>query len=122
MPPTLLSPEQKASAELTKWQALDCIDIGTLTFGGNLENQTAFPCLFMVFKAYGFVPHSNADCERDFSVLARLMTDLRKGKLWRETVERRMKLLLNPDLWNPLPERWGDMRITKLLKEVQLGN
>ena len=115
-----VTPDGMASAELRKWRQLPCTDISTLDFWSKLENQMEFPCLFIVFQSMGYIPHSNAECERDFSVLARLLTSLRKGKLASEVVERRMKLMLNTNFWNPLPERWGDMLINKYLEECKL--
>ena len=45
--------------------------------------------------AHGYVPHSNAGSERDFSVLARLLTPLGKSILSPEIVENRKLLMLN---------------------------
>jgi hypothetical protein len=50
-----------------------------------------------------------------------LQTDLQKGKQGIDMVERRMLLMLNKHLWNPLPDRWEDSRVLQaMLKDLKL--
>ena len=45
--------------------------------------KTAYPILAWLFPYIASLEHCTAECEREFSVLARLLTPLRRGKILR---------------------------------------
>jgi hypothetical protein len=67
-----------------------------------------------------FTPeHCTAECECDFSVLARLQTPLRKGPMHMQTVERKMFLMLNLGHWHPLPMRVDEALVKEMFERFR---
>jgi hypothetical protein len=95
-----------ALEELRRWQLdtqFDGLKMQDVWF--SVAAKTAYPILAWLFPYIASLEHCTAECERDFSVLARLLTPLRRGRMKMQTVERKMILLLNDSLWHPLPDR-----------------
>jgi hypothetical protein len=80
---------------------------------------TAYPLMGQVFPFLFTPEHCTAECERDFSVLARLQTPLRKGPMRMKTVERKMFLMLNEGHWHPLPLRADEALVKEMFERFR---
>ena len=105
-----LPPERRdkdaALLELERWEADKEFYGKKLTeVWFSKEARLVYALMAQVFIYIFSAEHCTAECERDFSVLARLQTPLRKGPMRMKTVERKMFLLLNQRYWHPLPDR-----------------
>ena len=74
----------------------------------------------LMFKHLSTIEHSNVLCETDFSPLALLLSPLRRS-MKMKTVERKMWLMLNKDLWHPLPDRAEERVVKELMEKVKLS-
>lgn len=123
------APVSDAQAELRKWTADErfrgmTMQAVWLSEKGDTAKilRTEYPIMRAFFSNHVcFIEHSNAGSERDFSPLARLLSPLRKGKMKMHTAERKMMLLLNADLWHPLPHRMEEELVTRMMEQVKLA-
>lgn len=63
-----------------------------------------FPILRRMFLSICSLRPDNAQSERDFSALTRLLSPMRRGRMRAETASRKMFLYLNRHYWHPCPE------------------
>ena len=61
----------------------------------------------------------NAETERDFSAMSKLLTPLRK-RMSSETLRRKMFLYLNSSHWHPCPSIKGTAQYAKMLELLKL--
>ena len=115
---------ENVKQEMKRWLEDDTFNGRTmLDFWTSDQAASLYPHLHYVFPHLVVIEQSNAGCERDFSVLARLLTPLRKGRMKMQTVERKMFLSLNQDYWHPLPDRQEEKIVQDALArfKVELG-
>ena len=64
----------------------------------------------------------NAESERDFSAMTRLLSPLRRGQMRAETVSRKMFLYLNRKFWHPCAAIKDNFYFKALLDELGMDD
>lgn len=88
--------------EFSEWRARPPCDMEMAEFWCSEIDRTAihrFPIMRRLILS--FCSPDNAESERDFSAMTRLLSPLRRGRMRAETVSRKMFSYLNRKFWHP---------------------
>jgi len=94
--------------EFKSWRARPLEDVEMHTFWASEEARKNYRIMPRLMLSVCSVRPDNAESERDFSALQRLLTPLNKGRFASKTVERKLFLQLNRHFWKPCPELADD--------------
>ena len=116
--------KQDAVKEWCNFINFACVDLPVDFLKVNLvtelcENQSIkalYPNLSVIAGAYRVIPPHTADCERDFSQLKLIKTDIR-NRMKEETVEPLMHISID----GPPPEHYDFVKAAELWSSVKSG-
>ena len=80
--------------------------------------KAQYPIMQRLFFSVCSTRPDNAEAERDFSAMTRLLSPARRGRMAAKTVARKLFLAMNSTWWVPCPELENDNYYTKLLASM----
>ena len=104
------------ASEMTRWRARPVEDVDGSEFWSSEYAKRTFPILRRLFLSCCSMRPDNAEPERDFSAMTRLLSPLRRGKMSASTVARKLTLSLNKQYWTPNPELDDDVYWKEVLR------
>ena len=108
-------------AEFDAWRQRDEDSTPMAVFWSSELAKLRFPIMRRLFLSVCSARPDNAEAERDFSAMTRLLSPARRGRMSASTVARKLFLALNSDWWVPCPELVKDDYYIKVLASIDVA-
>jgi hypothetical protein len=108
--------------EFSEWRARPPNDMEMAEFWCSETAIHRFPIHRRLFLSVCSTPPDNAESERDFSAMTRLLSPLRRGRMRADTVARKMFLYLNRKYWHPCAAIKDNFYFKALLDELGMDD
>jgi hypothetical protein len=108
--------------EFSEWRARPPCDMEMAEFWCSETAIHRFLIMRRLFLSFCSTRPDNAESERDFSAMTRLLSPLRRGQMRAETVSRKMFLYLNRKFWHPCAAIKDNFYFKALLDELGMDD